>query len=256
MANIDATTLVRLTRDLVQIFGTTQIQYYDGFSAPSDATQTSILARINEFKSMLTKCRVYVSDYTTNFTVGNRYATLDPSIYEILTLFTNGYDLLQTTRNSLSSRDWKWQTRTGDDATAYFREGNRIGLDKLPLTNHSGMITGSREIPDLVNGADTFSILPESFQRRMPYGGAILLATVDSTNSAQVRRIEGYRDIVRDMLAELFRLNTGDFASPMQIETWVPQPTYIGQQAINEQPYQIYSPMQQSTQTSGLPSGS
>lgn len=236
MAQPTCAQLLKSQRDLVQIFGTTEVQYGDGYISVTN--ETSLLQRLNEFLSMLARCRVKQSEAVINAAPASRFITLPDNVYEVLSVYSGGRRLRQTTRDALDARRGTWYLDEGNDPLAWFRSGaKQIALDKIPVNSFPTLIAYSSSLTKLAAPTDVLTELPEDFAWLTPYGGALITAVVDSDNESQVRRAEMYRNIVHDMMSDLFRINSGDFATPVDLDMWVPRPVFQSPMMLNDKPY-------------------
>ena len=195
MASLQFSQLIQRTRELVNIFGNTNLMFRDGL--PADAGSTNLVpigAAVNDIIQLCASFGCNVGDKTlTAVATTQSY----PLTLDVLTVISAKYplELTETTRQAKRSKGTGALTRTGTPSE-YFLEGNNICLVPIPdaaciLANGTGLIVHcTLSIAPLVAGTDPVLYIPETMQWLIPYASAFIIANIDADNPAQVKRLD------------------------------------------------------------------
>lgn len=206
-----AADLVLRTRELTQVFGS-NLQMRDGFSADAagaDPAATRILPAINEYISILAGAGFYQKYFTVTQVNGTAQYAVDADCLEVLSLYHNGIALRMTTRDALDAYEPGWDAGAAGTPTRYIAEGNQITLVPEPNGSAAALVCrvwATATPPPLILTTDTITGMRNAQAIRIPYGAALILATIDDKNPAHVIRRDLYQKQADQLYAELAKI--------------------------------------------------
>jgi len=218
-----AAQLVLRVRELLQLVEGLNVRYRDGFTGDADTSLTPILPTVNEFLSVCSLTGIKAQDSPVGVVAGTREYGFASGIARILSVYYAGVALRQTTRQALDQMEPAWTASTGTP-TRYFREGNRVVLDKRPTTAESMVLRAGYALTPF-SGTDTNATLddaiPDTAAERLPYGAAYLQVFVDAEELSHGRRVQSYKSVAEGVLQELGEASdTMDYAAPVSLDEW------------------------------------
>lgn len=248
MASLTGDQLVLRTRELLQVFGDADA-YRDGFDDDADTDPTSILAGVNEFLSLLQPTGVRVGETTIATVISQRAYALALTVGEIYSLAYGNNPLRPSTIRAWDDRHPNWRNEASGTPEEYAREGNRILLRPKPSAVGTLTIESTLPIPEITEhtgAGGEVEYVPESHQRFIPYGGAVILAHIDAENKAHLLRKSEYQRYALWLIGDLIRIcRPQDFGRGMSLDTFYlpPQFEYDRQQGMFTPAGGIYAPL-------------
>lgn len=217
--------LVTRTQELLQLIEGVYKSYRRGLSSddPGDLAATPILPVVNEFLSVCSLTGIKAEDVPMTTTANVREYAFSAGIARIITVYYGGIALRQTTRAGLNENEPAWLNLTGTPEK-YFREGNKIVLDKMPTAGTTLIIRAGLALTMFTGAPDQEcdSAIPETAQERLAYGAAYLQSLIDAENPAHNRRINTYKAVADGVIQELGEASdTQDYAGPVSIDEYI-----------------------------------
>jgi hypothetical protein len=223
--SLDALYLVRRVRELAQVFGSA-LQFRDGFPGDAlvDESQTPILPAINEYLFELAKTG-YLTKYHDLVTAPGTAAYLAPaSAFDITAVYYGGRPLRRTTRDALDKSDPSWRTAAGTPER-YVSEGRKVTLVPVPIGTNTLQVHARSTPAPLAETTDTVEGMSDSCVMRVPYGAALIVATIDDQNPSHVARRQLYLAKAESLAEELSAtLDKEDDAGAVSMDNWVAVP--------------------------------
>lgn len=216
--------LVSRTRQLLQLVEGLNVRYRDGWAGDTNPNLTPILPTVNEFLSVCSLTGIKAQDVNQSVVPNVREYAFASGVARILSVYLSGIALRQTTRQTLDQIEPAWTASTGTP-TRYFREGNKLILDKQPSASTTMVVRAGFSL-NTFDGSDSSAFLddaiPDTAQERIAYGVAYLQVFIDAEDLSHGRRVQSYKSIAEGVLQELGEASdTMDYASAVSLDDWV-----------------------------------